>query len=159
MGDAAYDADVASGGDEYCPYEEGLLTGTWTTRDYQEIKLPDMTLQHLHGALRVAQRAKERATFSNVEEMWQSWIELLEDEIFIRERRESRTAPVQQKNATPSPVRGETVQMICHCGTEYAARKADIKRGWGFSCSKRCAAIRRDFGAQKQKRKVVKHEP
>lgn len=45
-----------------------------------------------------------------------------------------------------------TVQMICHCGEEYSAREADLKRGWGYSCSKSCAALRRDFGKPKAKR-------
>lgn len=55
--------------------------------------------------------------------------------------------------------------MICHCGVEYDAREADLKRGWGYSCSKSCAAKRRDFGAPKAKRadglktKQVKKSP
>lgn len=44
-----------------------------------------------------------------------------------------------------------SVQMLCHCGTEYPAKEADLKRGWGYSCSKSCAAKRRDFGAPKAK--------
>lgn len=35
-------------------------------------------------------------------------------------------------------------QMTCKCGTVYKAREADIKRGWGKSCSKRCAAKKRE---------------
>lgn len=42
--------------------------------------------------------------------------------------------------------------MVCHCGKEYNAREADLKRGWGYSCSKTCAANRRDFGAPKARR-------
>jgi hypothetical protein len=38
------------------------------------------------------------------------------------------------------------VELVCHCGQHYFAREADIKRGWGLSCSKSCAAIRRDYG-------------
>lgn len=34
---------------------------------------------------------------------------------------------------------GSNVQMICGCGMEYTARKADLTRGWGRSCSKKCA--------------------
>jgi hypothetical protein len=44
------------------------------------------------------------------------------------------------------------VQMICHCGNEYTAKEADLRRGWGYSCGKSCAAIRRDFGRPKAKR-------
>lgn len=35
------------------------------------------------------------------------------------------------------------VEMICHCGNQYNAKIADLKRGWGKSCSKSCAAKRR----------------
>lgn len=36
-----------------------------------------------------------------------------------------------------------TEERTCQCGRKYTARKADLKRGWGLSCSKTCAAIRR----------------
>ncbi len=45
-----------------------------------------------------------------------------------------------------------SVKMVCHCGETYEAREADLKRGWGYSCGKSCAAIRRDFGRPKAKR-------
>jgi hypothetical protein len=45
------------------------------------------------------------------------------------------------------------VTMVCRCGTEYDARLADLNRGWGRSCSKSCAASRRDFGGKAAKRK------
>ena len=57
------------------------------------------------------------------------------------------------------------VEMICHCGAHYEAREADLRRGWGYSCDKSCAAKRRDFGAPKAKRadgiktKKVKKSP
>jgi len=35
-------------------------------------------------------------------------------------------------------------KMICHCGDHYDARDADLLRGWSLSCSKSCAAKRRD---------------
>lgn len=41
--------------------------------------------------------------------------------------------------------------MECHCGTRYEAKGADIGRGWGLSCSKSCASIRRDFGRPRAK--------
>lgn len=37
----------------------------------------------------------------------------------------------------------KTIQQTCKCGVKYFAREADIKRGWGKSCSKRCAAVKR----------------
>jgi hypothetical protein len=36
-----------------------------------------------------------------------------------------------------------SIQQTCKCGTVYFAREADLKRGWGKSCSKRCAALKR----------------
>jgi hypothetical protein len=42
--------------------------------------------------------------------------------------------------------------MKCHCGVEYTAKSADLARGWALSCSKSCAAIRRDFGRPKATR-------
>jgi hypothetical protein len=35
------------------------------------------------------------------------------------------------------------IQRKCHCGVVYPAREADLKRGWGMSCSKKCAAEKR----------------
>lgn len=35
------------------------------------------------------------------------------------------------------------IQQTCRCGKVYSARAADIKRGWGKSCSKECAARKR----------------
>jgi hypothetical protein len=31
---------------------------------------------------------------------------------------------------------------VCACGAVYFPRKSDVKRGWGKSCSKSCAAIK-----------------
>lgn len=45
-----------------------------------------------------------------------------------------------------------SVNMICRCGMPYAARQADLNRGWGLSCDKACAAMRRDFGGKPAKR-------
>ncbi|MER2492347.1 hypothetical protein [Catenovulum sediminis] len=36
------------------------------------------------------------------------------------------------------------VELRCFCGQVYMAREADIKRGWGKTCSKSCAAIKRE---------------
>ena len=52
------------------------------------------------------------------------------------------------------------IAMQCHCGSQYFAKEADLKRGWGLSCSKHCAAVRRDFGKPAAKRldglKIIK---
>ena len=36
-----------------------------------------------------------------------------------------------------------TIHRKWRCGVIYTARLADLKRGWGKSCSKRCAAVKR----------------
>jgi hypothetical protein len=36
------------------------------------------------------------------------------------------------------------VERTCACGTKFFAKTADVKRGWGKSCSKSCAAIKRE---------------
>ncbi len=135
---------------DYDPYSEGLSSGNWTQRDGTTINVSRMTIKHLYGAKAVAQRAAQRANFSSDAEMFNEWVEVFESE--IASRNESKTPMPAAKAAKPT--RGEKVKMICHCGEEYEARTADIKRGWGLSCSKRCAAIRRDFGrpAAKQKK-------
>lgn len=56
-----------------------------------------------------------------------------------------------RKAVVPKNKKGMTgrYKMKCHCGSEYEAKGADLGRGWGFSCSKRCSAIRREFGKPK----------
>ena len=43
----------------------------------------------------------------------------------------------------------------CKCGKSFYAKVSDVKRGWGNSCSKSCAAQRRELkkrlGYKKQK--------
>jgi len=48
--------------------------------------------------------------------------------------------------------RGAMADMLCHCGAVYQAMEADLKRGHGYSCSKSCAATRRDYGNWRAKR-------
>ena len=38
----------------------------------------------------------------------------------------------------------KTIERTCRCGNKFKARVADIKRGWAKSCSKSCAALRRE---------------
>jgi len=129
---------------DYDHYEEGLSSGTWTQRDGSSINISRMSVKHLYGAKAVAERASRRANFSSDSEMWNEWVELFQRE--IESRREVKQTASEQAAKPKSQPRGEKVKMVCHCGDEYEARTADIKRGWGLSCSKRCAAIRRDFG-------------
>lgn len=141
---------------DYDPYEEGMEAGVWTTKDNAEIHITKMSLQHLHGARRVAYRAQMEANFTDTAEKWEQWVDMFDAEISRRSTTASKavSATVLTPVKAPTKQRGKMVQMVCHCGQEYDAREAELKRGNGFSCGKRCAAIRRDYGRPKAKRKV-----
>lgn len=36
------------------------------------------------------------------------------------------------------------IKRTCHCGKDYMADERNLKRGWGLSCSKSCAASKRE---------------
>lgn len=134
---------------DFDPYEEGMAEGVWTTKSGEEIHISQMTISHLRGARRVAYRAQMSANFTNTAEMWEHWVEMLDDEISRRPQDSLKAI-----TAPKAPPRGKMAVMICHCKREYKAREADLKRGSGFSCSKSCAAIRREYGRPKATRKV-----
>lgn len=137
---------------DYDPYddERHVGSGVWTQRDGSTIRVSDMSIRHLNNTLRMVRNLARSATFSSEEEKWDSWVEIFEEEI----ARRAPTVRPKIKSAAPCVQRGSKVTMICHCGAEYEARTADIKRGWGLSCSKRCASIRRDFGRPAARRKI-----
>lgn len=146
---------------DYDPVEEGLELGEWTQRDGSVIHYTKMSLTHLRNARRYALMRAECCNFSSDADTWEEWAELFEREIDNREfdaikakRAQTVVAPVKPVVAR-KPANGSTVKMICHCKAEYTAREADLKRGWGLSCSKRCSAIRREFGRPAAKRAVV----
>lgn len=132
---------------DYDPYEEGLASGRWTTRDGGEVHVSKMTLSHLRGARAVAERAKRRVSFTADAEKWSDWIDVFDREIHSRER-EAIDKPQATKPRGRTP-QGTTKTMVCHCGATYEARTADLKRGWAYSCSKSCAAARRTHGLKR----------
>ena len=125
---------------EYDPYEEGLITGFWTQRDGTSIHISKMAAGHLRSTIRMLNGTMARSTCTDEEEQWRDWQEVLQSELDSRE-----SVPARTRVSKESP-RRSTATMKCHCEAVYQAREADIKRGWGLSCSKRCAAIRREFG-------------
>lgn len=144
--------------EEYDPYYEELRSSDprWTTRDGESVPVSKMTTKHLHGARQVALRASSRASFTSDSDTFDGWVELFDREIARRGVVVGRVAAMpiaQAAPKAPAPLRGVKVWMVCHCGVEYQAREADLERGWGLSCSKRCAAIRREFGRPAAKRK------
>ena len=137
---------------DYDPVEEGLETGEWTQRDGTVIRYTEMSLTHLRNARRYALTRAECCSFSSDADTWREWAELFEREIDNREfaaikakRVQTAVAPVKAVVAA-KPARGSTVRMKCFCGVEYNARSADLKRGWAQTCSKSCAATKREFG-------------
>lgn len=127
---------------DYCPYEEGLGACLWTQRDGSKISVGDMSLRHLENAKRIAENRAECANFSGDADMWLEWVEVFERAIEYKPKHVARYV----SPSAVAPTRGTKSIMVCHCGVRYEARTADIKRGWGLSCSKRCASIRREFG-------------
>lgn len=165
MGQGAEDA----GGYEidYDPAYEGLYNHN-PPKWKNEIPVDEMSDQHLRNALRFCKNVAPSSTFSCDEDKWHEWIEVLEMELDIRRqqgisikdknsfraggvkkgtgRKGKSTAKKRISMYESIEFTSSTVQMKCHCGETYTAKVADLKRGWGVSCSKRCAAIRREFG-------------
>lgn len=43
------------------------------------------------------------------------------------------------------PIEDDMIERKCQCcGVKFTARKADVARGWGLFCSKRCKAIKQE---------------
>lgn len=128
----------------YDPYWDEMYNGAeplWTDKHGDQYKLSEMSKSHLRGAIRVAERAAYYSNFTCDQDNWNEWVHILESEL------ESRLSLAKKYNSSPKkPVRGKKVKMKCHCGTQYETREADLKRGYGLSCSKSCAASRRKHG-------------
>lgn len=140
-----YDVDY----DEY----EDCQDGYWIQRDGSRIAISDMSISHLINTKRICARLAATANFTSDSEKWNEWVDAFNSEIATREAKQ-KACPKAVKAEKSNP-RGILVEMVCHCGFEYKARSADIKRGWGLSCGKRCAAIRREYGRPAAKRKII----
>jgi hypothetical protein len=60
----------------------------------------------------------------------------------------------------------KTKEYACHCGKMFIAKVADRKRGWARSCSKSCAANKREreldrnqYSLPSHKRRAFNDEP
>lgn len=139
MGQGAEDA----GGYEidYDPAYEGLSRNVPCWNDMTPVN--KMSKSHIINALRVCRRLVGNCTFSCDDDKWEEWIDVLERE--LNSRRFNKVTK-SEKVVTAKPSRGKKQKMKCHCGVIYEARVADLKRGYAKSCSKSCAAIRREFG-------------
>ena len=137
---------------DYDEYDEGLSTGMWTQRNGSQIHISKMTVSHMQGARRVAESAARRANFTCDIEKFEAWVDAFDDEISRRGGEVERAPAVYVDGSVKKETRGAKAQMQCHCGGFYLAREADLERGWGLSCSKRCASIRRDYKRPAAKR-------
>ncbi|MNB75753.1 hypothetical protein D3C75_224060 [compost metagenome] len=126
-------------------YEDGLGDGMWVQRGGSPIHVSKMTVSHMRNAQRLCRQQSACATFTDEARKWDEWVELFEDEISTRSFGVPK-APLKAVTAPKAKPRGTMVWMVCHCKQEYQARQADLNRKQGLSCSKRCAAIRREFG-------------
>lgn len=126
------------------PHDEYLEQRIWTQRDGTTIHVSKMTLTHLKNVYRHVERLFFQACTVEEKEQWDGWMEVFRVEMKRRQKPTTPTGALTPK--TPTAIRGKKQQMICHCGQEYTARDADLQRGWSLSCSKSCAAIRRDYG-------------
>lgn len=135
---------------EYDPYDFNESGGFeyWTQRDGSSIKVSEMSSNHIRNTIKVCEMAKLRETFSCEVDKWDEWIELFEFELSNRnELIHDIKAPAHYDSPDKiKQTRGSKIDMVCHCGKEYSPRIADLKRGYAKSCSKRCAAIKRDYG-------------
>lgn len=133
---------------EYDEYEENLCSGRWVQRDGSSIEVSKMGTNHIKNTIRMVRRLAASSSFTSEADKWESWANILENEL---SRRVDVTS--NNKNArNQQPARGLKAKMVCHCGKHYEAREADLKRGWGLSCSKSCAASRKAFRLPAAKR-------
>ena len=113
-----------------------------------------MSNSHIKNAIKLCKRQASIESFSCDSDMWECWVEMFSDELYSRSisgkyvKQKSTQTADRKKRSPPKKLvieSGANQQMICHCGREYKAKTADLKRGWGLSCSIRCASIRRKY--------------
>lgn len=147
--------------DDYNPYDYDESNGfnLWTQRDGSTILVSQMSNRHIQNSIGVCRQQAQCSTFSCDSDLWNDWIDVFNSVLSERARNRTfvpaiNTQPKQknkQKKSNKNPFLNMTftasfINLRCHCGKQYEARGADLKRGWALSCSKRCAAIKREFG-------------
>lgn len=136
---------------DYDPYEEQMCDGEWIQSDGSSISVSDMTSSHIRNAARLCRGLSRSSTFSCESEKWDDWVEIFEDELMVRSSTEKSNNYAINKSKSSIPksaftevvkkeTRGLKVEKTCRCGNKFKARITDVKRGWGKSCSKSCAA-------------------
>lgn len=127
---------------------ETLASGYWEQKNGQQIKMSDMSTSHLYNAIRHCEQHIQCAQDEHDAGTWAEMANMLRSELWGRNRSTTtkKVKKATSKPKTAKPQRGAKQMMQCHCGTVYEVRVSELKRGNGKSCSKRCAAIRRDYG-------------
>lgn len=133
---------------EHDEYDENLTSGLWIQRDGSGIEVSKMSTSHIKNTLRMVRGLAASSNFTSEAEKWEAWTDIFEEELSRRIHIAYKNESAKPKN----PKRGAKAQMICHCGKQYEAREADLKRGWGLSCSKSCSASRKTFKLPPAKR-------
>lgn len=128
---------------DYDEYEDGLIDGVWTQRDGARIHVSKMTYNHLRNTRALVYHRLRASTFTCEEDKWQAWLDILDEYI---DRKPQQVKKVSKPKKPVEPKRGKVVRMKCYCGKEYDARQADLNRGWGLTCCKSHAAVRRTYG-------------
>lgn len=139
----------------------------WIGKSHQRYEVSKMSDRHIKNTIRMCHDLADCANFEDERDKWLGWVDVFESELYGRREpvlsspydRQVKQNKNRGKNSNGKPVtksikqalkEGDitsgSVQMKCHCGAEYKAKVGDLRRGWALSCSKRCAAIRRDFG-------------
>lgn len=141
---------------DYDPYYEELRSNSepcWTMKDGSSIPISKMTINHLRGAIRVAEKSSLSQSFSCDSKTYDEWVDVFFNELERREK--SKPSLLSENLKSKFPARGVKQKMKCHCGNIYSARKTDLKRGWALSCSKSCAGVRREYGRPKATKVMV----
>lgn len=152
---------------EYDPYDSTESEGfrIWNGKD-GDYYVDTMSNPHIENAIKLCEKLSACATFSCESEKWDTWVDVFYQELSDRSSKGIYLERLEKKikNSPAKSRKGDGKRLIksiknykfesssqkmkCHCGEVYTAKVADLKRGWALSCSKSCAALRRDFGKQ-----------
>lgn len=129
----------------------------WVDKNNQEHKIKNMSNKHIQNCINLIEKSKENSeAFEEYLEIFKKELQYRnENNIHIEKRNNSlifkdnkhvgRKLTKAFKNLKEEDwdLMPSSVKMLCACDKEYQARKADLKRGWGLSCSKSCSAKRK----------------
>lgn len=142
---------------------------TWFDIYERPHSVSEMSDNHIKACIRYCKMRHDAASMDDYRELWKEWVKEFEFELMFRPEKVygkptgNRGKNCEGKKKTKAIkeaikkglITSGSVQMKCHCGAIYKAKASDLKRGWALSCSKRCAAVRRDL---RKPEAVVIHE-